>query len=145
MAKVQAQRYRTPVSRYSMRHKTPFTGTGLLTSDEIDQSKGIDQEIRRRMRGFRSNTSDAAEMLATSDIDPTDVALHEAVTPQPSKRQWIQTMSPLDRDYMLRYVSCAIALQGGMTTVTRRMISDSISHRPSIGRCNRKLGHVPRG
>ena len=32
-------------------------------------------------------------------------------------------MSEEDRAYMLRYVSCTIALQGGMTEVTRRIIS----------------------
>ena len=65
-------------------------------------------------------------------MDPTDVALHEAVTPQPSKRQWIQSMSALDRDYMLRYVSCTIALQGGMTAVTRSMISAQFLIDPAL-------------
>ena len=63
MAKVQAQRYKIPVSRYSMRHHSLFTGTGLLTGDEIEKRKRIDQQLKRRMRGFRSNTSDEAEML----------------------------------------------------------------------------------
>ena len=114
-----------------MRHHSLFTGTGLLTSDEIEKRKRIDQQLKRRMRGFRDNTSEA-EMLEISDMDPTDVALHEAVTPQPSKRQWIQSMSALDRDYMLRYVSCTIALQGGMTTVTRSMISAQFVIDPAL-------------
>ena len=71
--------------------------------------------------------ADAVEMLATSDIDPVDVALHEAVVPQPSKRQWILTMSPDERDYMLRYVSLAISRTGGMTPVTRLMIGTNFA------------------
>ena len=63
MAKVQAQRYKVPISRYSMRHHSLFTGTGLLTSDEIEKRKRIDQQIKQRMRGFRDNTSDELKCL----------------------------------------------------------------------------------
>ena len=85
-----------------MRHHSLFTGTGLLTSDEIEERKRVDQQIKQRMRGFRDNTSHRsdntyeADMFEISDMDLTDVALHETVTPQPSKRQWIQSMSALN-------------------------------------------------
>ena len=93
MKKVHRTRFCTPVSQYSKTHKTLFTGTGLLTSDEIIRKGGLNEEIRRKMRGFRSDTSSTLDMLATSDIDPVDVTLHKAVVPQPSKRQWILRMS----------------------------------------------------
>ena len=41
-------------------------------------------------------------------------------------------MSAIDRNYMLRYVSCTIALQGGMTTVTRSMISAQFLIDPAL-------------
>ena len=52
MKKVHRTRFCTPVSQYSMTAKTPFAGTGLLTSNEIVRAEGLDEEIRRKMRGF---------------------------------------------------------------------------------------------
>ena len=49
MRKVNRTRFRTPVSQYSMTAKSPFAGTGLLTSYEIIRAKGLDEETRRKM------------------------------------------------------------------------------------------------
>jgi hypothetical protein len=132
MKKVHRTRFCTPVSQYSKTHKTPFTGTGLLTSDKIIRKEGLDEEIRQRMRGFRSDTSNTSDMLATSDIDPVNVALHEAVVPRPSKRQWILKMSPDERNCMLRFVSLAISRTGGMTEVTRLIIGKEFRISPAL-------------
>ena len=91
MEKVQAQQYKVLISQFSSRHHSLFTGTGLLTSDEIEERKRVDQQIKQRMRGFRDNTSHRSDntfevnKFEISDMDLTDVTLHEAVTPQPSK------------------------------------------------------------
>ena len=72
------------------------------------------------------------DVLATSDMDPVDVALHKAVVPQPSKRQWILKMSLEERNYMLRFVSLAISCTGGMTEVTRLIIRKEFLISPAL-------------
>jgi hypothetical protein len=95
--------------------------------------KGRQASIKRQDGKCRGSASSGTwDILATSDIDPVDVTLCEAVVPRPSKRQWILRLSQETRDYMLRFVTVAISVNGGMTDTTKQVIANEFLIEPAL-------------